>query len=137
MHLASDYIHPAPRGGRCRVRIFEPEDADRDSYVVILTKLADNPGMSVTNAAEEIAAAVVLANALPSSAGRTVWIEHYEDGSSARGTPEDRHTFDLLTFSADDPEPVLRAGEWRVELGSPSWKALDRASVEALVGQRM
>ncbi len=133
MHLASDYIHPTPHRGRCRVRIFKPDDPELDSYVVILTELDDNPGMSVTNAAEEIAAAVVLANALPTS--RTVWIEHYEDG--ARGTSQDRNTFDLLTFSADDPEPVLRAGEWRVELGSPSWKALDRASVEALVGQRV
>ena len=87
--------------------------------MVIRTELPDNPGQSVTNAAEEIAASVVLANALPSSAGRTVWIEHYEDG--ARGTPEDRHTFDLLTFSTNDLEPVLRVGRWRVELGEPSW----------------
>lgn len=115
------------------MRIFEPEDRERDSFVVILTELADNEGMSVTNAAEEIAAAVVLANALPTS--RTVWIEHYEDG--ARGTPEDPATFDLITFSADDPEPVLRAGVWRIELGEPSWKALDRASVEVLVGEAL
>jgi hypothetical protein len=52
---------------------------------------------------------VVLAHALPTS--RTVWIEHYEDG--ARGTPEDRTTFDLITFSNDDPEPVLGASERR------------------------
>ena len=129
MHLVSDYIHPAPRGGRCRVRIFEPDD-ERDSFVVVLTEPPDNPGMSVTNAAEEIAAAVVLANALPTS--RTFFIEHYEDG--ARGTPSDPATFDLLAFSADDPEPVLRAGEWRIELGEPSWQALDRATVEALIG---
>jgi len=53
------------------------------------------------------------------------------------GTAEDRATFDLITFSADDPEPVLRAGKWRVELGEPSWSALDRATVEALVGQEV
>ena len=62
-----------------------------------------------------------------------------EDGSYGRvsGTAEDRATFDLITFSADDPEPVLRAGKWRVELGEPSWSALDRATVEALVGQEV
>jgi hypothetical protein len=114
------------------VRIFEPDD-EQDSFVVVLTEPPDNEGMSVTNAAEEIAAAVVLANALPTS--RTVFIEHYEDG--ARGMPSDPATFDLLTFSADDPEPVLRAGEWRVELGEPSWSALDRATVEALVGEAL
>jgi hypothetical protein len=78
-------------------------------------------------------AAVVLANVLPTT--RTVWIEHYEDG--ARGTPQDRATFDLLTGSGGDPGPVLRAGVWKVELGSPSWKALDRATVETLVGARV
>jgi hypothetical protein len=86
--------------------------------------------MSVTNAMEEIAAGVVLAHALPTS--RTVWIEHYEDG--ARGTPQDSHTFDLVTFSATDPEPVLRAGRWSVEMGEPSWSALDRSTMEALIG---
>jgi hypothetical protein len=25
MHLASDYIHPTPRGGRCRIRIYLPD----------------------------------------------------------------------------------------------------------------
>jgi hypothetical protein len=132
MLLTHDYIAPTPHGGRCRVRVYEPVEADRESgsFVVILTELPDNPGMSVTNAAEEIAAAVVTANALPSS--RTVFIEHYETG--ARGTPSDPHTFDLITFSHDDPEPVLRAGRWSVELGEPSWSALDRASVETLIG---
>jgi hypothetical protein len=110
MHLASDYIHPTPRGGRCRVRVYEPDDREGDPFVVVLTEPPDNPGTSVTNAAEKIAAAVVLANALPTS--RTVFIEHYEDG--ARGTPEDPATFDLITFSADDPEPVMRAGRWSV-----------------------
>jgi hypothetical protein len=28
----------------------------------------------------------------------------------------------------------LRAGQWAKEIGSPSWKPVDRASVEALVG---
>ena len=129
--LVSDYFEHTPHGGRCRVRIYAPEDKERDSFVVILTEPEDNPGASLTNSAEEIAASVVSANALPTS--RTVFIEHYESG--ARGTPEDPHTFDLITYSHADPEPVLRAGRWRVELGEPSWSALDRASVETLIGE--
>jgi hypothetical protein len=62
-----------------------------------------------------------------------VWIEHYLDG--ARGTPQDPATFDLVEFSHYEPRGVLRAGEWRKEIGQPSWSALDRATVEALVGQ--
>jgi hypothetical protein len=61
-----------------------------------------------------------------------VWLEHYEDG--ARGTPEDRATFDLVLFSGHEVSEVPRAGEWRKEVGVPTWKALDRASVEALIG---
>jgi hypothetical protein len=135
MHLAADYETPTPHEGQCRVRVYEPVEADRESasFVVVLTELPDNPGMSVTNSAEEIAAAVGTANALPTS--RTVFIEHYLDG--ARGTPDDPATFDLITFSHHDPEPVMRAGRWSVELGEPSWPALDRASVEALVGARV
>ena len=26
MHLATDYIHPTPRGGKCRIRIYLSED---------------------------------------------------------------------------------------------------------------
>ncbi len=29
VHLASEYVHPTPRKGRCRVRIYEP-DAEGD-----------------------------------------------------------------------------------------------------------
>jgi hypothetical protein len=38
------------------------------------------------------------------------------------GAPADPATFDLVTFSHDDREPVLRAGRWGVERGEPSWK---------------
>ena len=129
MHLATDYIYPTPHGGRCRVRIYLPEEG-RDAPVVVCTELRDNPGMSVTNAAERIAGEVIHAHRLPVP---VVWIEHYEDG--ARGTPEDPATFDLVLFSSyevEDLGPYL--GEERKRIGEPSWMALDRATVETLVG---
>jgi hypothetical protein len=141
MELKSDYEAPTPHGGRCRIRIYEDTT---ELPVIVCTELPDNPGMSITNAAEVIAAEV-LANhpdvfdpfALGSIRGVSydkpfVWIEHYEDG--ARGTPEDRATFDLVEFSHYEVRDVLRAGQWRKEIGEPSWKPLDRASVEALIG---
>ncbi len=129
MHLASDYIHKTPHRGRCRVRIYLPEE-ERDTPVVICTELADNPGMSITNSAERIAAEVISAHSLPAP---LVWIEHYEDG--ARGTPEDPASFDLVLFDSYEIEDLGRyAGEEHKRIGAPSWKALDRASVEALVG---
>ena len=142
--LIHDYEHPTPRGGRCRIRVFEGSGA---LPVVICTEPPDNLGQSITNAAEQIAAEV-LANhpgvfdpfGRVSLGGLTydkpfIWIEHYLDGSEARGTPQDPATFDLVEFSHYEPRGVLRAGEWRKEIGEPSWSALDRASVEALVGE--
>ena len=55
MHLANDYIHPTPRGGRCRIRIHIPEE-EIDAPVVICSELCSNEGASVTYAAEQLAA---------------------------------------------------------------------------------
>ena len=55
MHLANDYIHPTPRGGRCRIRIYIPEE-EIDAPVVICSELCSNEGASVTYAAEQLAA---------------------------------------------------------------------------------
>ena len=105
MYMAADYIHPAPHNGSCRVRIYRPDlpvegSTARDEAVVICTELKDNPGVSVTQAAERIAGEVIDFHRLPTP---LVWIEHYEDG--ARGIPEDPHTFDLVTFSSYEVEP--------------------------------
>lgn len=136
MYLAADYIHPTPHRGRCGVRVYRPDlpvegSAARDEAVVICTELANNPGMSITNAAERIAGEVISFHRLPTP---LVWIEHFEDG--ARGTPEDPQTFDLVTFSSYEVEDLgAYMGEQRKRIGEPSWSALDRASVEVLVGE--
>lgn len=110
------------------MRIYEPTE-DGDHHVVVLTEMADNRGQSVTNAIEQLAGEVILANALPSS--ETVVIEHYPHESRPPGA----ETYDLVTFEHTNPEPVLRAGVWALELGEPSWLRVDRATVETLVGQ--
>jgi hypothetical protein len=141
MDLTYDYIHPTPHGGRCRIRIY---DHTTKMPVIVCTELTDNPGQSITNAAEQIAAEVLENHphifdpfALVSLAGLTydkpfVWIEHYEDG--ARGTPRDGATFCLVEFSHYEVRGELRAGQWAKEIGSPSWRPLNRGSVEALIG---
>ena len=72
MHLASDYIHPyKDAGGRpahCRVRIYLPEDM-HDVPVVICSELPNNPGGSITNSAEVVAAGVIRANESTHSPG--------------------------------------------------------------------
>jgi hypothetical protein len=73
VHLATDYIHPTPGGGKYRVRIWLPED-DQDAPVVICSELPANEGSSITYAAEQLAAEVICYHRLPTP---IVWIEHH------------------------------------------------------------
>ena len=131
MHLASDYIHPYKDAGgsaaRCRVRIYLPDNV-RDAPVVICSELPNNPGGSITNSVEAIAAGVIQNNKLPTP---PVWIEHRPEESTNGG----EGTFELVVFSSY--EVIERApylGETRKWIGDATWKQLDRASVVILVG---
>ncbi len=129
MHLSSDYIHPTPRGGRCRVRIYLPEE-ERDAPVVICSELPNNGGTSITYAAEQLAAEVIRSNTLPTP---LVWIEHWPEESTGSGA----ETFELVVFSSykvEERAPYL--GETRAWIGDATWKRLDRATVEVLVEVR-
>ena len=129
MNLVHDYVAPTPAGGQCQIRLYMPEEPE-DSPVVICTEAAEgNGGMSITNCAEVLAAKVMESNRLQSN---MVWIEHYEDG--ARGTEEDPHSFDLVTFASYEPMDFVSMNGWDKRIGRPSWQALDRATVEALIG---
>ena len=129
MHLASDYIHPTPRGGRCRVRVYLPEE-EGDAPVVICSELPNNDGSSVTYSAHQIAAEVIRYHKLPTP----VWIEHYPK-EATDGTSE---TFELVVFSGYEiRERAPYLGETRLTIGEPTWKTLDRETVEALVGHEV
>ena len=128
--LVSDYIHPTPRDGRCRIRIYLPED-ERDAPVVICSEQPNNEGTSVTHSAHHIAAEVIRYHRLGLP---PVWIEHYPkeapDGHS--------EAFELIVFSSYEVEeraPYL--GETKLTIGDPTWKSLDRKAVEALVEREM
>jgi len=134
MHLASDYIHSyKDAGGRhshCRVRIYLPDDV-LDVPVVVFSEVPNNPGGSITNSAEVIVGGLVHANELPTP---TVWIEHWPKESTDGG----EETFELVVFSSY--EVVERApylGETRAWIGDATWKSLDRATVEVLVGGKV
>jgi hypothetical protein len=110
MHLASDYIHPykdaGGRSGRCRVRIYFPDDV-LDAPMVVCSELSNNPGGSITNSAEVIAAGVIQANQLPAP---LVWIEHWPKEATDGG----EETFELVVFSRYKVEErALYLGETR------------------------
>ena len=129
MHLATDYIHPTPRDGKCRVRLYLPED-ERDTPVVICSELPNNEGSSVTYSANQIAAEVIRYQKLSAP----VWIEHYPK----EATDGHSETFELVVFSSYEvKERTPYLGETRLTIGEPVWKTLDRESVEALVGREV
>jgi hypothetical protein len=133
MRLTEDYIHAfrAPTGARsaCRVRLYVPAEEDEafgDAPVVIVSELANNPGTSVTNAIEQIAAEV-MDTLTPTSV--PVFVEHHPP--EATGGSEE--TFDLVVFAHNEIRELLRGGVRRKELGPPTWKSLDRRAIEVLL----
>jgi hypothetical protein len=117
MYLSSDYIHPYKDAGgsaaRCRVRIYLSDEV-RDAPVMICSELPNNPGGSITNSAEAIAAGVIQANELSTP---LVWIEHWPEEST-----EGQETFELVVFSGY--KVIKRApylGEMRAWIGDATW----------------
>jgi hypothetical protein len=112
------------------VRIYLPED-EQDAPVVICSEPPNNGGTSVTYAAEQLAAEVIRSHRLPTP---LVWIEHWPKESTDGG----EETFELVVFSSykvEERAPYL--GEARAWIGDATWKGLDRATVEALVGVKV
>jgi hypothetical protein len=138
MRLIEDYTRAfrGPTGGRsaCRVRLYlpgasEPGETLGDAPVVIVSELPDNPGTSVTNAIEQIAAEVMDAHRF--AMGRApLFVEHYPP----RATGGRDETFDLVVFAHYEVREVMRGGIWHKEIGSPTWSHLGRREVEVLVG---
>ena len=98
------------RTAQCRVSIYLPDDV-RDTPVVICSEVPNNPGGSITNSAEVIAAGVIRANELPTP---LVWIEHRQ--TEGTGGVE---AFELVAFSSYEvTERALYLGETRVWIGA-------------------
>jgi hypothetical protein len=127
VHLATDYIHSTPHGGRCRVRVWLPED-EQEAPVVVCSELPTNEGSSITYVAEQLAAEVIRYHQLPTP---VVWIEHHPPET----TDGDTETFDLVDFSSYEVvESAPYMGETRLTLGEATWKRITRGMIEVLVG---
>ena len=112
------------------MHIYLPDEV-HDAPVVICSELPNNPGGSITNSTEVIAAGVIRANRLPTPLVR---IEHWPEESAEGGA----ETFELATFpSYKVIEWAAYLGEMRAWIGDATWKALDRTSVEVLVGSKV
>ncbi len=120
------FAFTAPNGApsRCRIRVYE--EAGR-LPVVLATQLVADPeaGMSVTNAAAELAGQV-WRDLLPQAREGLRWIEHYPPRSpDVRGDPTATEDIDEVTFTLCGP----------YTLAAPRWRPLGRARAEGLIGQ--
>lgn len=92
-----EVILPSARGPQtvCRVTVFDAPLSPKPT--VVLTELESNPGRSVTNAAEDVAAHVfqTILTKIPKYSGldpkNVDWVEHYDRGG---GT----HSFETISF---------------------------------------
>jgi len=119
-------------GAKCRVRVSHREDG---RAVVIFTELPDNPGMSVTNAAEWIA--TMLLHRYDLDLENTIWIEHYPDRHppGQEGDWMFDETIALVEFQWEYGRSPMRLSPWA---RAPNWKHLTREEIERdLVGRRL
>ena len=118
MRLAADYLHPFESvsgiRSRCRIRVYLPEQ-EHDAPVVVCSELPENP------------AELIMTHWLVDP----VWIEYHPEETTAAGV----ESFELVVFSDHKIREAVRSAEPRIEIGEPSWKTLDRRSVEIIVGQ--
>lgn len=119
----NDYEFTAATGVKatCGLRIVR----DAEQTVVILTELPDNRGMSVTNAAEELATQVRREFGLDPD--QTRWIEHYpERETSVHQRPHrESATYDEIIYTWED-----------YQASEPEWRRLAEEEIEILLGTR-
>lgn len=113
-----DFVLEHRRNAFCRVRLFPRHE----TTVVVVSELADNRGVSVTNAIEEIATRACAARRIDPE--RTIWVEHLP--TRMVGDEAKEETFDLVTFSWN-----------RGQASKPDWNAIGRTGAEALIGKSL
>jgi hypothetical protein len=125
-----DYLGYSNCESRCRVRFYE---APGLSPVFLVEELQDNPGTSITNMVEYLAAELA-ARHCPQRLEEPEpfrWIERYPRTESERrqGMVE----YSLVTFASYRPTVVTRWGRRRRKLGKADWRYVDGATIEQLL----
>lgn len=103
------YTYPSNFGGaaKCDLEIIH---SPGQTTLVICTELADNPGTSVTNAAERIATRLCHKDPTIDPEG-LIWVEHYPERSAGPGRPLPE-SWDMVTFT-DRADRTFRRPAWR------------------------
>ena len=116
--------NPGGPVGHCQVQLFRPSDG---TIVMVATELDDNPGPSITNAAE---------NAFKNACDKfevlprlVTWIEHYSHGG------ED--TFDLVRFSFNTGISGIPSNPMWSPLGLMETMRMTEGTDEELTGRKL
>lgn len=107
MYLASDQAQPTPHGGSCRIRVYLPK-GPRDAWVIVCSELPTNEDQGITEAAEKIAAEVLVVHDQPS----VVWIEHHPP-ETTDGTTETLELVVSDSYKMEGRAPYLEKREVR------------------------
>ena len=117
---------PYTNRGRCRLRLYTTVAGEPTRYLAVATDLGDqNPGPSVTNAAELVAEAVC--ERFDLSPSDVTFVEHYDGriGNTASTNRRDGvEDYDAVVFQTD-----------RRPLAQPTWRPMRKHQLEALVGE--
>ena len=117
------YEHPVlGTPAHCRLRIFDTETG----AVVIFSELADNTGISVTNATAILATEI--ANVYRLNRTTTRWIEHYNRSSYRHAGEDMTESFDEITYTWS-LYGVAEHPQWKHLVGEELEIALDEELV--------
>ena len=114
---------PFPADGACWLRLYQAPD---NAPVLVFTEFNDrNPGASVENAIDQLAAAA-WQELLPDQADPPLFVTHFQRGRYS-GHSAEPATFALAHFTRIDPH--------RMRLGGVRWQHLSVQDLAGLVGQ--
>jgi hypothetical protein len=115
---------------RCRLQVYEEAGFPP---VIVATELDDNPGTSVTNMAEYLAAAAVgrlFPRCFEDPAG-FCWVERYPAGVHRL---DRRESLSIVTFQWKVPR-LVQFHKPRPSMGQPKWQYIKRPAFETIIGR--
>lgn len=135
--LDTTHIYKPPWSGiqaHCRLRIYEHDERT----IVLWSEQPDNPGMSVTNYAGELATMVIEQHNLDPE--HTTFIEHYPAAAYRSGRIDE--SYDLVLFDWRDVSTIFNQVLWTQVAGpnvrhiatNPEWRPLTIEDVERMTG---
>lgn len=118
--LFNDEFSYSPPAGNCKCNLALVKSGE--TYFAIATERDDNPGLSITNSAEELAIAVVKQFHIEDPANNLVMIEHYGNGSFSFDIADEYSRVNLFWVQIIDEYYAYEA----------EWNAINGALVDRL-----